>query len=213
MAEGSSEFSADALMGQIQRLARLDTTVFEEVRDAQSQTLPAIVVVVVGIVLSTLGGWLWLAIEFDGLDTGRVLLRELVLGSVFALALWAVWVLVTQVVLLNMFNIEADRMALLRCMGFAAAPAALMLLILIPSLSFGIGLVALMAWFVLTNYAVQAAAPNAEANQVVMANMAGFAVFAIVLSILAHTAGMAPGVFVHGAEISEYVNFGSITFN
>lgn len=212
MAEGSTEFSADALMGQIQRLARLDTTVFDEVRDAQSQTIPAVVVVVVAIVLSALGGWLWLAIEFDGLDTGRVLLRELVLGSVFALALWAVWVLVTQVVLLNMFNVEADRMALLRCMGFAAAPAALMLLILIPSLSFGIGLIALMAWFVLTNYAVQAAAPNAGANQVVMANMAGFAVFAIVLSILADTAGMAPGVFVHGAEISEYVNFGSFSF-
>lgn len=145
MAEGSTEFSADALMDQIRRLARLDTTVFEEVRDAQSQTLPALVVVIVGVVLSALGGWLWLEFEFSSADTGDVLLREVLLGSAFAIALWAVWVLVTQVVLLNMFNIEADRMALLRCMGFAAAPAGLMLLILIPSLSLGIGLGALVA--------------------------------------------------------------------
>ena len=107
MAEGSTEFSADALMDQIRRLARLDTTVFEEVRDAQSQTLPALVVVIVGVVLSALGGWLWLEFEFSSADTGDVLLRGVLLGSAFAIALWAVWVLVTQVVLLNMFNPES----------------------------------------------------------------------------------------------------------
>ena len=102
-------------------------------------------------------------------------------------------------------------MALLRCMGFAAAPAGLMLLILIPSLSLGIGLGVLVAWFVLTNYAVQAAAPSATANQVVMANMAGFLVFAVLLAILADASGMAPGVFVHGADLSEYGIFASVS--
>ena len=40
--------------------------------------------------------------------------------------------------------------------------------------------------------------------------MAGFAVFAVVLAILADAAGMAPGVFVHGASLEEYGIFASV---
>lgn len=155
------------------RLARLDATVFEEVRDAESQTLPAILVLVVSVVLSAIGGWLWLVIEFSGLSSGDILVKEVLLGSILALGLWGAWALVTQTVLLSVYGVEADRMALVRCMGFASAPAALMLLLLIPSLSFGIGLGSLVAWFVRTKYAIQAAAPSASSNHVVVANLAG----------------------------------------
>lgn len=212
VAPSEETFDANAVLGQLRRLARLDTTVFDEVRDASKQTIPAAVVMVLGIVLAGVGGWLWLAIEFDGLDTGKILIKELLLGSAFAVALWVAWALITQVVLLNAFSVEADRMALLRCMGFAAAPAALMLLMLIPTLSFGIGATSLVAWFVLTNYAIQSAAPSATGNQVLISNMAGFFVFALVLSILADIEGLAPGVFAHAADLNAYFSF-SISFS
>ena len=44
-----------------------------------------------------------------------------------------------------------------------------------------------------------------------MANMAGFLVFAVLLAILADASGMAPGVFVHGADLSEYGIFASVS--
>ena len=207
---GGADFDATAVMAQLQRLARLDTTVFDEVRSAESQTIPAVVVSAVSILLGSLGAYLWLIVDnpFGGFDLDHVqaILRVLLLGTAVTFAMWVAWALITQVVLLNLYNVTADRMALLRCIGFATAPAAVMLLVAIPSLSFGIGLVAIVAWFVLTNYAIQAAAPNAAPNQVVISNLAGFLVFAVVLALLADAAALASGVFVHVADISEYID-------
>ena len=201
---GAGGFDAGAIVGQIQRLARLDTTVFDEVRDAQKETVSAIVVAAVSIVVASFGAWLWIEFEdFLPPDTGKVITRILILGSLLTFGMWVVWALVSQVVLMNLFGVAADRMALLRCMGFAAAPAALMLLILIPTLSFGIGLAAVVAWFALTNYAIQAAAPMARPNQVIIANFIGFAVFAIVLSIIADGTGISSGIFIRTADASE----------
>ena len=118
MTESMGGFDGGAIVGQIQRLTRLDTSVFDEVRDAESQTIPAVIVVVGSIVLSALGGWFWLAIEFNGLDTGKIIVNEVLFGSIIAIALWVAWALITQVVLLNLSGVEADRMALLRCMAF-----------------------------------------------------------------------------------------------
>lgn len=205
------QWDVGAAVERVRRLARFDTTVFDEVRDEPGQTLPAAAIVVAGVLLAALGGWLWLWIEFDGLDTGRIIIREFLIGTIFTVLMWAVWVLVVELVLVQAYGHEVSRGGLIRCMGYAAAPAALMLLVLIPSLSFGIGLVALAAWWALSGHAIHAAVPTATPAQVSVANLAGFALFALVLSVLAHQAGMAPGVFVHAGGASEYFDFGSIT--
>jgi hypothetical protein len=79
---------------------------------------------------------------------------------------------------------------------------------LIPEISLGIALFALVAWFLLTNYAIQAAVREAAPKQVALANVAGFGAFAVILAILASNAGWAPGVFTHGADVFEFVDFG-----
>ena len=140
------QWDVGAAAERIRRLARFDTTVFDEVRDEPGQTLPAVAIVLAGVLLAALGGWLWLWIEFDRLDTGRIIIREFLIGTIFAVLMWAVWVLIAELVLVQAYGLQVSRWALMRCMGYAAAPAALMLLVLIPSLSFGIGLVALAAW-------------------------------------------------------------------
>jgi len=202
--QGNQALDVGAIVGRIQRLARLDTTVFDEVRYAASETIPALAVVIGSTLLSAIGVWLWLTLEFDGLDAGQVILKLVVLGTAVTVGAWALWALVTQVVLLNVFGVQADRMSLIRCMGYAAAPAGGMLLMLFPTIGLGIGIAATVAWFTLTNYAIQAAAPAARPNQVVLANIAGFLVFALLMALLADATAWSPGLFIYGASLSEY---------
>ncbi len=200
------ELDPGAIFTRTLRLVRLDTSALEEVRENTSQTIPALIVVAVALLLGALGGWLWLAFEFNGLSAGRIFLREFLLGTLFGFLLWGVWVLLVELVLTQVYSQYVDRGALVRCMGFAAAPGALMLLVLVPSLSLGIGLIAVGAWWLLSDHAIRIAVPGVPAPQAAAANLVGFAVFALVLSLLGHQAGMAPGVFVHAGGISEYVS-------
>ena len=147
-----------AIFGRVRRLAALDTSVFDEVRDQPGETVPALLVVVVATFLAALGGWIWLEIDIDGLDTGKIVVKELLLDSIFSILLWGVWVLVTQAVLTTLFRVPTPPLALVRTMGYAAAPLALTVAMLIPTVSFGIGFVVLVIWFALTGSAVQAAA-------------------------------------------------------
>ena len=201
--QGNQALDVGAIVSRIQRLARLDTTVFDEVRNAASETIPALAVVIGSTLLSAIGVWLWLTLEVDGLDTAQVILKLVILGTAVTVGAWALWALVTQVVLLNVFGVQADRMSLIRCMGYAAAPAAAMLLMLVPTIGLGIGIAATVAWFTLTNYAIQAAAPAARPNQVVLANIAGFAVFAVLMALLADTTGWSPGLFIYGSVLGD----------
>ncbi len=203
--QGNPAVDVGAILGRVQRLARLDTTVFDEVRDATSETVPALAVAVGSILLSAIGVWLWLTLEFDGFDAAQIILKLVVLGTAAMVGAWAVWALVTQIVLLNVFSVQADRMSLIRCMGYAAAPAGGMLLMLFPTIGLGIGIAATVAWFTLTNYAIQAAAPAARPNQVVLANIGGFLVFAVLMALIADATAWAPGLFIFGADFSEYV--------
>lgn len=199
-----------ATLSRVRRLLKLDTTVFDEVRDDSSQTVPALLVLVVATLLAALGGWLWLIIEFDGLDTGKIIIREFLIGSIFSLLAWGLWMLASGLILTKRYGHTVDRHTLLRTAGFAAAPLALTIFMLIPEISLGVGLFALVAWFLLTNYAMQAAVRSAAPKQIALANVAGFAVFAIVLAVLASGEGLAPGVFTHGADIFEFVDFGDV---
>jgi multisubunit Na+/H+ antiporter MnhF subunit len=81
-------------------------------------------------------------------------------------------------------------------MGYAAFPFSLSLLMFIPGLSFGIALAAIVLWFVMSTYAVQAAS-NAPSDRVVMANAIGFIVFAVFMALIARQSGLTTGVFVN----------------
>jgi hypothetical protein len=117
-------------------------------------------------------------------------------GSILALFLWAVWLGVTYVLLAQVFRKSADVNQLVRVMGFAAAPLALSVLLFVPGLDYGIGLAALVLLFGATQLAVQAAT-DASAGQVLVANGAGFAVWAIVLELFVTTSNTyAPGIFI-----------------
>jgi len=183
---------------RLMRLARLDTTVFDEVRMDPTATASSFVVAAAATFAAGLGGWLWWVQKTD-FDGGKVFVQSVILGSIFSVGLWIVWLFVAYVLLTQVFRERADLQQLMRTMGMAAAPLGLSLLLLIPGINFGLGLASIALFFGLSNIAIQSVT-TAEPAKVLMANAAGFAVWAIVLTLLVDSRTyLAPGIFITSA--------------
>jgi hypothetical protein len=206
----AQEFNYQALTARLMRLVKLDTSVFDEVRLDASTTIPSVAVVAVATFLAGLGGWLWWIMQDFG-DSGKVLMQSFILGSIFSVALWVVWLLIVYVLLTQVFRAQADIQQLVRTMGMAAAPLALSVLMFIPALDFGIGLASLALFFGLTTFAIQAST-SASAGQVLVCNAAGFAIWAIVLALLVGSDSFfAPGFFLLDAPKEAMVDLANLT--
>ena len=197
------------LADRLQRLLRLDTSVFDEVRQDPAATLPAVFVVITSTVLAGIGGWLWwLTQGFP--DGGQVLFESVVLGSIFSVALWIVWLLVAYVILTQIFREDADWQQMLRTMGMAAAPLSLSVLMFIPGISFGVGLASVALFFGLTTIAIQSTTAAGPAH-VLIANLAGFAIWAIVLGLLVTSESfLAPGIFLIDSTSEQLSDIASL---
>jgi hypothetical protein len=187
------------------RLIRLDLTVFDDVKDNAAATAPALAVVAAASLLAGLGSWLWWIFEIDapaGVDEKNfeAFLKTFILGGIFMMLLWVLWVYISAMLLSRFFRAGADMNQMMRTMGLAFAPMAISFLVVVSVLAVPFGAFAVAATFLLTNVAIQATS-DAEPQQVILSNTAGFLVFAVVLGILANVAqienvgGLAPGIF------------------
>lgn len=168
---------------RLRRLALLDLSVFDEVRFDRSATVPSLVVAAVSLLLFGLGGWLWWLASPLG-DTAGVFVKTVILGAMFGFALWLVWLLVVYSVLRRISGLTVEVEQLVRTAGLAAAPLVLAMLMVVPSISFGVGLLALGGWLVATQVAVERTAGR-PGGDVVLANLLGFGVWVIGMSLLA----------------------------
>jgi len=183
------------VMSRIMRLARLDTTVFDEVRMDPTATASSFVVAAAATFAAGLGGWLWWVQKLD-FDEGKVFVQSVILGSIFSVGLWIVWFFVAYVLLTQVFRERADLQQLMRTMGMAAAPLGLSILLLIPGINFGLGLASIALFFGLSNIAIQSVT-TADPAKVLIANAAGFTMWAVVLTLLVDgTTYLAPGIFI-----------------
>ncbi len=200
------------LSDRLQRLLRLDTSVFDEVRQDPAATTPAVFVAAVSTLLAGLGGWLWWQVKGFG-DGGKVFLQSVILGSVFSVALWIVWLLVAWVILTQLFREEADWQQMLRTMGMAAAPLALSVGMFIPGIDLGVALASIALFFGLTTIAIQSVT-TANPARVLVANLAGFAVWAIVLGLLVNRDSfLAPGIFLMDAPVDALSQLDAFNIN
>jgi hypothetical protein len=172
----------NAILNRIGRLARLDTSVFDEVKDDQNETLPAVIIAVLSAFLAGLGAWLYWVVVIDYSEDAFV--RVFLLGSVFLVLMYAAAVLITYVVLVQIFKAAAEPAALFRTMGYAALPLALSVLMFIPGIYPVFALAPIALLLVMTIYAVRATT-NAQPEQVVMAAAAGMVVMILVLGLIA----------------------------
>ncbi len=197
----------NSLMQKLRRLAMLDTTVFDEVKGDASATIPALVVAVLATVLAGLGGWFWWLFTdhlTDYKGGGTIFFQTVVLGSILSVALWFVWVGVTYVMLQQIFRARADLQEMIRVMGFAAAPMALVVLVFIPVLGWGLGLGALALLFGTNVLAVQSVT-DAPAGRVLVSNAAGFAVWVIILGLFVSDSHVyAPGFFIFRLPVEYF---------
>ncbi|MEI7925875.1 MAG: hypothetical protein WCI61_06780 [Chloroflexota bacterium] len=195
---------------RLRRLATLDLGVLDEVRLDASATLPAVLVALGSIAMLGLGGWFWWIASGLG-ERWPVFLKSVVLGTGFAGAAWIVWLIVAYIVLNRLAHVALDVGALLRAAGFAALPLSLALLMAIRPVAFGIGLTALAAWVATTQVALQRTSGR-TGGEVVVANLAGFAAWAVIMSLLASATNQtAPGPFL-AESIWEAVTSGKVTF-
>ncbi len=184
-----------ATLGRIRRIVMLDDGVFEEVRIDASATIPAIITTILGLFMLGLGGWLWWRISGLG-EAGTVFLKSAVLGTVFGFAAWLVWLLIIYAVLRQLSNVTVRVEQLLRTAGFASIVLVLGLGMALIPIAFGVGLLALLAWAVTTQFAVERTIGRGGAD-VVAANLAGFAVWLAIMSLLATgTNQIGPGPFL-----------------
>lgn len=175
----------NVIVNRILRLARLDTSVFDEVRDDPNETIPAVVVAVVSALLAGLGALLWWEVVPDISSTpDKLVLNTLILGTVFMAVMYGVAALIAYVVLMQMYKAQVDLMALVRTMGYAAIPLAGSVLMFIPIVWPVFSLVPLALLLVMMIYAIQAAS-GADSTQVVIAAVSGLAVMVLVLGLIA----------------------------
>lgn len=173
----------NAVINRIVRLAKLDTTVFDEVKDDAAELIPALVVAAVSALLAGLGAFLYIQVNYSG-KPDSLFVNTAILGTLFLIAMYAVWVLVVYVMLAQIFKVSADLQSLFRTMGYAAIPLAASILMFIPVIYPVFAVVPIALLFVMSIYAVQSVT-NAESNQVVIANIAGFALMVLVLGLVA----------------------------
>src|SRR2546422_6261271 len=191
--------------GWLGRVLRLDFSAFGEIRQDRYATTPAILVVLGASVLAGLGSWLW-GLQFKGIDHTEVLVKSLLLGSIIQTAAWFLWVYLVYQVLARGYHLRLDFAELTRVMGFAFAPVALSLLVAIQSLAVPFGVIAFGMALLFTNVAIQSAS-DAEVRESMLANLTGFASFAIVMGVCANIAevgtlgGLAPGIFFFSLDL------------
>ena len=193
-----------SVSGWLVRLIRLDVTAFDEIRSEPSATPSAIVIVFGASVMAGIGSWLW-AVQWRGVEATDVFIRSLVVGSVLQTLAWFIWVYLVFQVLARAYGARVEFSELLRTMGFAFAPIGISILIAVVGFTIPFGVFSLTCAVLLTYFATESAS-NAEPRQILVANFAGFAVFAVVMGVLANIGevsstggaqigGLAPGLF------------------
>jgi hypothetical protein len=198
MMQQAGGMDTTAMMQRVRRLVMLDTTVFDEVKSDAASTLPAVIIAVVSTLLFGLGGWLWYQFQDYNYKGGQFFLYSAILGTIVSLILLGAAIFVTYVMLTQVFRARADLNELVRVVGFATAPLAIGILIFIPGFDLGIGVLAIAGFFGASYIAVQSAT-DAPSGKALVATAAGFAVWALVLSLIVQGDAwktVAPNIFV-----------------
>lgn len=187
--------SIAATLARLRRLATLDDSVYDELRFDSSATIPALVVTAVGLFALGLGGWLWWLLS-DFRDLGAVFIKTVLLGAVFGFIAWLVWLLIVYSVLRRLAGLTVQVEQLIRSAGFASAVLVIALAMVVTPVAFGVGLLALVAWFGATQIAIERTIGRGGSD-VLAANLAGFAAWLVVMSLLSTgTNQVGPGPFL-----------------
>jgi hypothetical protein len=174
----------NAVINHLMRLVRLDNTVFDEVRDDPKELIPSLVVAAVACLLAGVGAMLWWQVVFDATGVENLFLNTVVLGTIFLIVMYGIASLLIYVMLASVFKAQVDMQALMRCMGYAAWPLALSIVMFIPAIWPVFAYVPLALLFVSMIYAAQSAS-GADSRDVVVSCLVGFGAMVFILGVIA----------------------------
>lgn len=189
------------LAGWILRLARLDFSVFEDVRAERTATASAILIVLSASLTAGFGSWVWALQhdEFRGLDAAEVFIKTVLAGGLLQTGVFFVWVYITYIVIARAFGSQVLFADLARTMGLGFAPVALSLFVAIAPLAVPFGVFSLGVTLLTTTSAVEQTSGVGQ-REAIFANVAGFGTFLVFMGALANVAeagtfgGLAPGI-------------------
>jgi hypothetical protein len=203
LSASSADFNA--LFQRLMRLVRLDTSVFAELYSDSAATIPVAIYAAAVLLLSGLGGMFFISSQFGfdvyelgGTSAGEFFLRSIVLGTVFALIMLAVWSGVTMFVLRQFFGVDANPYGIARVLGVAITPLVLSLLLVANDIALGLSWIAFGGVASLALIGVLEAI-DTRPGPAWLAALLGLAVFIIVLTFLGNgQRDYAPGFFAIG---------------
>ena len=97
----------NVIINRLVRLMKLDTSVFDEVRDDPKELVPALVICGISALLAGLGAMLFWSTVSD-FEPDSVFVNQLILGSIFMAVMYGVAALVVYVVMAQMYKVQAD---------------------------------------------------------------------------------------------------------
>lgn len=201
--------TADQVIARIRRALLLDVTAFEETRDDATFTIVSLLAAGLAVLLGSIGAWLWASTVLESTPDGWFV-DTVILGTIFLLILWLIGVGVMYLILAQLYGEQLAPDALLRVATLGHLPFGISLLVFLPEIGFGFAMLAIAAAFFYTNFGIRAAYSEIDPLRVMLAVVAGFAVWLFILPILTGTSdGFAPGPFVYewSADVAEKVDF------
>jgi hypothetical protein len=185
----------EQVLARIRRALLLDTGAYVEARDDTAFTPYAAGAAVVAALLGGIGAFLWATFLLD--DAGDFFLEATILGTIFLIILWVLGVVAAYLVLSQVYREQIAPEALGRVLALGYLPFAVSLLVFVPGLGFTFGVLSIAAMFFYSNYGIRAAWPEIEPLRVMVAVLASFAVWLIVVSLFTGSNDQfAPGPFV-----------------
>lgn len=200
----------DQVIARLRRALMLDTTAFEEARDDVAFTPMALAAAAIAVLIGGIGSFLWGTIILN--DAGDLFIEATILGSIFLILLMVAGIAISYVVLTQIYKEDVKPDALARVMAIGHVPFAITFFVFIPGLGFAFGMLAVALMFFYTTFGIRAAFPNIKPLRVLIAVLAAFAVWAMILPLLTSPSNaFAPGVFVFEISADAFEDFFSVS--
>jgi hypothetical protein len=188
----------ELVIARIRQAMMLDVAAYEETRDDSQFTPFAIGAMVVAVLLAAIGAWLFGDTILNVKPSGWFV-DTMIFGTIFTIVLFLIGVAVIYLVLSQVFGEEMTPEGLVRVVTLTHLPYALGLFIFLPGLGFAFGILSIAAMFYYTVFGIRAAYPAVDNLRAMIAVLAGFAVWAIVIPLISDGPDndWATGIFVY----------------
>lgn len=189
--------TANEIFGILRRALMLDAAVYRQIRDDPRLTAATVGGMALAALLAGIGAWLYGQTVLEGSDFSFV--DTVILGSLFTLLLFLAGIGIVYIMLILVLHIDIAPDALVRLLATGHLPYSLGFFVLIPEFGFVFGLASVVGVFFWTLFALRSALPAADERRLMLAVLAGMAVWAAIIPWISDLGDeFVTGVFVYG---------------